>query len=101
MEGFTNDNKLPSTASKDTTSSKDKVNQNSKQTLSPTIDSTKITKPKKIPAVAKEGFDIIGTENTIKRGKQSNSIPVNDTMRMSPDVLPHDGYSFSAFSSMV
>jgi len=101
MEGFTNDNKLPSTASKDTTSSKDKVNQNSKQTLSPTIDSTKTTKPKKVPAVAKEGFDIIGTENNIKRGKQSNSIPVNDTMRMSSDVSPHDGYSFSAFSSMV
>jgi hypothetical protein len=57
--------------------------------------------PKKPPAIAKEGFDIIGTENNIKRGKQSNSIPVNDEMRLSTDVLPHEGNSFSTFSSMV
>ena len=57
--------------------------------------------PKKPSAIAKEGFDIIGTENNIKRGKQSNSIPVNDMARTSSDVLPHEGNSFSAFSSMV
>jgi hypothetical protein len=48
-----------------------------------------------------EGFDIIGKENNIKRGKQSNSIPVNDFMRESDHVSPHEGFtkfeSFSAF----
>jgi hypothetical protein len=51
-------------------------------------------------SVASEGFDIIGTENTIKRGKQSNSIPVNSFMKSSDDVMPFGGSfsdSYSAF----
>ena len=48
-----------------------------------------------------EGFDVIGKENNIKRGKQSNSIPVSDFMRESDHVSPHEGFtkfeSFSAF----
>ena len=51
-------------------------------------------------SVASEGFDIIGTENTIKRGKQSNSIPVNSFMKNSDDVMPFGGSfsdSYSAF----
>lgn len=50
--------------------------------------------------VASEGFDIIGTENTIKRGKQSNSIPVNSFMKNSDDIMPFGGSfsdSYSAF----
>ena len=39
-------------------------------------------------AQAKEGFDLIGTESTIKRGKQSNSISVNNKSRSSENVLP-------------
>jgi hypothetical protein len=46
-----------------------------------------------------EGFDIIGKENNIKRGKQSNTIPVNDFMRESDHVLPHEGFgNFESFS---
>jgi hypothetical protein len=51
-------------------------------------------------SVASEGFDIIGTENSIKRGKQSNSIPVNSFMKSSDDVMPFGGSfsdSYSAF----
>lgn len=51
-------------------------------------------------SVASEGFDIIGTENTIKRGKQSNSIPVNGFMKNSDDIMPFGGSfsdSYSAF----
>ena len=51
-------------------------------------------------SVAVEGFDIIGTENTIKRGKSSNSIPVNSFMKNSDDVMPFGGSfsdSYSAF----
>lgn len=44
---------------------------------------------------AAEGFDILGTENNIKRGKQSNSIPVADHMRESMDVSPFETNSFS------
>ena len=121
-EGFTNNSKMSGTDKL----AKDKANQTATNTNTPntnkpntTIPSTKpnITipsikpnttipsntsmAPKKPSAIAKEGFDIIGTENNIKRGKQSNSIPVNDMARTSSDVLPHEGNSFSAFSSMV
>jgi len=48
-----------------------------------------------------EGFDIIGAENSIKRGKDSNSIPVDPFMGVSNSVLPFEGSnlveSFSAF----
>jgi hypothetical protein len=54
-------------------------------------------------AVASEGFDIIGAENSIKRGKQSNSIPVNTFTSESDDVEPFASFggnfsdSFAAF----
>jgi len=35
-----------------------------------------------------EGFDILGLENNIKRGKQSNSIPVNQLSRYANDISP-------------
>jgi len=43
---------------------------------------------------AAEGFDILGIENNIKRGKQSNSIPVNNLMRDSDSISPYEGSSF-------
>lgn len=48
-----------------------------------------------VPPIARaiEGFDIIGTENNIKRGKQSNSIPVASFMRSSTNVEPYSGFS--------
>lgn len=42
---------------------------------------------------ASEGFDILGMENSIKRGKQSNSIPVNSFMRDSDSISPYEGSS--------
>ena len=45
-----------------------------------------------------EGFDLIGTENTIKRGKQSNSIPVHSQSNSGGRVAPYDGGSvYSSF----
>lgn len=38
-----------------------------------------------------EGFDLLGTENNIKRGKQSNTVPVNSYARESEDVSAFDG----------
>jgi hypothetical protein len=38
-----------------------------------------------------EGFDLQSTENNIKRGKQSNSIPVNPYLNTSVDVAPYEG----------
>jgi len=37
-----------------------------------------------------EGFDLVGAENAIKRGKQSNSIPVSSFSRTYKNVLPVD-----------
>ena len=42
---------------------------------------------------AQEGFDMIGTENMIKRGKQSNSIPVNNDNNTSEDVNAYEGFT--------
>ena len=45
------------------------------------------------PNTSIEGFDMIGTENTIKRGKQSNSIPVHNFSRASKNVSPSESGS--------
>ena len=39
----------------------------------------------------KEGFDLQSTENTIRRGKQSNSIQVSPYLKSSVDVAPYEG----------
>lgn len=44
--------------------------------------------------IAAEGFDILGTENNLKRGKKSNSIPVNNATRKSDHVDPYYSSSF-------
>jgi hypothetical protein len=46
-----------------------------------------------------EGFDLIGTENNIKRGKQSNKIQVNEHMRESMNVSAFDGSFTDSYSS--
>ena len=46
-----------------------------------------------------EGFDLIGTENHIKRGKQSNQIPVSEHMRESMNVSAFDGSFSDNYSS--
>lgn len=51
--------------------------------------------------LAIEGFDILGMENNLKRGKKSNSIPVSNHTRKSENVDPYYqssfGNSFSYF----
>ena len=42
-----------------------------------------------------EGFDLQSTENNIKRGKQSNTIPINQYNNQSIEVAPYEGASFS------
>jgi hypothetical protein len=39
----------------------------------------------------KEGFDLQSTENTIRRGKQSNSIQVSPYLKSSVEVAPYEG----------
>lgn len=57
-------------------------------TTSPSTTTPNLASLQSKVAQAKEGFDLIGTESTIKRGKQSNSISVNNKSRSSENVLP-------------
>ena len=70
------------------------TNENNQNTIKPIIVEQK-------QPIAKEGFDMIGTENNIKRGKQSNSIPVNNSINKADNVTAYEGFSnmqtFSAF----
>jgi len=58
------------------------------------INSAKDSLDTSASSTAAEGFDILGIENNIKRGKQSNSIPVNSFMRDAELVSPYEGTSF-------
>jgi hypothetical protein len=72
-----------------------------------TNDSPSVSTPANVPAeestqqnltpttTAQEGFDIIGKERNIQRGRSSNSIPVNDFMRESSNVLPYENSNLS------
>ena len=44
----------------------------------------------KVASQSLEGFDLLGTENNIRRGKQSNSIQVNKYSQNNEDVSPVD-----------
>jgi hypothetical protein len=66
------------------------ASQNNTTDSSDSSDSSKKNRNSK----AAEGFDILGIENNIKRGKQSNSIPVNSFMRDADSVAPYEGTSF-------
>ena len=69
------------------------ASQNNTSDTSDTSDSSNSSKKNKNSKAA-EGFDILGIENNIKRGKQSNSIPVNSFMRDADSILPYEGTSF-------
>ena len=63
----------------------------------PSSTSTSTSSSKK-EKTSTEGFDLIGTENTIKRGKQSNTIPVYHPSTNDGNVAPYDsGNAYSAF----
>jgi hypothetical protein len=67
--------------------------------VSQTVDSqTTTTPPKKTTTtVAQEGFDIIGKERNIQKGRNSNSIPVSNYMKQSinDEVSPFEWSGFS------
>lgn len=84
--------------SKKTTTSPDISNNFSSVTPSSTNNDTTTTTASSSATsgvAATEGFDIVGKERWIQKGKQSNQIPVNDFMRESPDVSPFEGGFFS------
>ena len=97
LEGFTNSNNTTSQMTNLTDTKKPKGDT---QPLTMPTSNTKITNTKiKSQNVAQEGFDIIGTEHNLKKGKQSNSISVNTLMKGSDNVLPNESASFSSVSS--
>jgi hypothetical protein len=49
------------------------------------------------PVTTIEGFDIQSTENNIRRGKQSNSIPISKYNKQQIEVDPYESSSFSDF----
>lgn len=63
------------------------------QTELPSHDSSAITSSI-ASSTTTEGFDIIGLENDIKKGKQSNSIPVNAFMKESQFVSAYEPNPF-------
>lgn len=67
---------------------------NNTTSSSTTDSSATTTDPSTTTNTATEGFDLLGTENTLKRGKKSNSIPVNNSVRQSGNVDPYFSSSF-------
>ena len=105
MEGFTSDasnnatSKIKTDASNNASSSSSS-SPSSSPASPPASAPTPPTPPTPPTSTATEGFDIIGKESNLKRGKQSNSIPVNDFMRESTSVAPYEGSSnLESFSS--
>lgn len=98
MEGFTSDASNNATSKIKTDASNNASTSTSTPASTPA--STPPTPPTPPASTATEGFDIIGKESNLKRGKQSNSIPVNDFMRESTSVAPYEGSSnLESFSS--
>jgi FtsZ-interacting cell division protein ZipA len=64
-------------------------------TSSDTTNSATITSTSASTTPSIEGFDLQSTENNIKRGKQSNSIPVQPFLMQSPQVAPYESANFS------
>ena len=89
----TDSTQADSTQSNTTQIEPTKLKENIKKQLSDAktnLDASKDTSS----TTAAEGFDILGIENNIKRGKQSNSIPVNNFMHDSDSISPYEGSSF-------
>jgi hypothetical protein len=103
MEGFTSHSSTNTKTTDDTTTNSSATltltDEQKEQILSKLQEKSKEnTATTTSSSAATEGFDIIGTENSIKRGKQSNSIPVNSFMKNSDAILPFGGFdSYSMF----
>ena len=83
-----------STVSLNTDQIKEMIKQQISSANSGNSETTEDGTKKNSNSTASEGFDILGIENNIKRGKQSNSIPVNSFTRNVDFVSPYDGTSF-------
>jgi hypothetical protein len=107
LEGFTatpsataNANKEAKVAEKQQIRHNVKANLASKAANSAALSTTPISSAtSSLTTSGVEGFDLIGTENNIKRGKQSNKIPVNEHMRESMNVSAFDGSFTDSYSS--
>jgi cytoskeletal protein RodZ len=84
-----------STSTSTTPASKINVVTNGGKTASEAKPDVNANIQSKVSTNAIEGFDLQSTENNIKRGKQSNSIPVNSFSRQSTEVAPYEGANFS------
>jgi hypothetical protein len=51
--------------------------------------------------IVTEGFDILGTEQNLQRGKKSNTIMVNEDMRKSENVDPYDGWNNQSYFTFI
>ena len=51
--------------------------------------------------IVTEGFDILGTERNLQRGKKSNTIMVNEDMRKSENVDPYDGWNNQSYFTSI
>jgi len=98
LEGMTsnlNDNDTSSDSASDSTSS----------ATPPTMDDSSKSESfhnnteKKKSTKSLEGFDMIGKERQLQKGRSSNTIPVNDYMKESKNLEPHDWSSFSEIFS--
>jgi hypothetical protein len=101
-EGFGNSNNSSSSSSTDTDASSNSTTDASNSTVTVNKDMLKAMIQKQISDASNnntssssskptEGFDILGLENSIKRGKQSNSIPVNQLSRNADSISPYEG----------
>jgi cytoskeletal protein RodZ len=85
----------PTTTSDKTTSDK---TTSDKTTSNKTTGEASVDDKSKKTNTSIEGFDLIGTENTIKRGKSSNSIPVYQQTKNTGHIAAYEGGSaYSAF----
>jgi len=102
LEGMTsnlNDNDTSSGSASDSASN------SSSSAIPPTMDDSSKSESfhnnteKKKSTKSLEGFDMIGKERQLQKGRSSNTIPVNDYMKESKNLEPHDWSSFSEIFS--
>jgi hypothetical protein len=68
---------------------------------SPMADNTETDTLDNTKYIVAEGFDILGTERNIQRGKKSNTIMVNEDMRKSENVDPYDGWHNQSYFTSI
>ena len=102
LEGFSSQDKKKTTTSPATTTTPTSTTTSPTTTTTPATTASPTTSPTTTttPATAKsnvalEGFDLLGFEDTMKRGKQSNSIFVSNKYSMNDHVMPYDHSMFS------